>query len=350
MLESLNRSLLWFDKPSSRDLYPVAGVTHEWAQASVYAFGRLVSGDESAQVVAGRIHQEFELHASVGSDGRGSVLFTGYYSPSFQGSLTASSEYGYPLYRRPDDLVIDERSGEVLGRQVGEGDGFEPYPTRARLLASGALEGLELVWLRDGFEAYTIQIQGSALIRLPDGTSINVGYDGTNGRPYTSISLELVADGKLREDELSLPEVKDYFRRNPEALEVYARRNDRFVFFRVDSGENWPAGSLGLKVTPLRSLATDKAFFPPGAVVLVETAAPAEGGGTRRLFQFMLDQDTGGAIKSPGHADIYYGIGPLAEVLAGAQYAKGRLYYLLLRPERIDAWRRVMSSERAGSR
>ena len=107
-----------------------------------------------------------------------------------------------------------------MGGRWGGGDGFEPYPTRARLLASGALEGLELVWLRDGFEAYTIQIQGSALIRLPDGTKVNVGYDGTNGRPYTSISLELVADGKLREDQLSLPEVKDYFRRNPEALEV----------------------------------------------------------------------------------------------------------------------------------
>ena len=137
---------------------------------------------------------------------------------------------------------------------------------------------------------------------------------------------------------------------SPSESSSLQRSDTNFTVVRSYISEIRALMSFTLKVTPLRSLATDKAFFPPGAVVLVETAAPAEGGGTRRLFQFMLDQDTGGAIKSPGHADIYYGIGPLAEVLAGAQYAKGRLYYLLLRPERIDAWRRVMSSERAGSR
>lgn len=344
LVESLDNSLSWFEKPSSRNAFPVSGVSHEWARASVFAFRELLLSTESIPRLAERIAEEFELHASVGSDGRGTVLFTGYFAPSFEGSPVRTAEYRYPIYRRPADLVTDPATGDVLGRRVG--DSIVPYPARAELEASGALAGLELVWLRDPFDAYLIQIQGSAAISLPDGSTINIGFDGSNGRPYTSVSLALLADGKLKEDEISLPEVRDYFQRNPAELPRYLRLNERFIFFREDSGDDWPTGSLGIKVTPMRSLATDKSIFPPGAVVLVETLAPDRAGGSRRFQQFMLDQDSGGAMESPGRADIYYGTGPIAQSLAGGQYSEGRLFYVLLRPERLSDWQRRMGVSR----
>lgn len=336
LLAALEQSLSWFEKPSSRDYFPLEGVTHERAWASVYAFRELMLHSTDEIELARWIHDEFEIYESGGGDGRGTVTFTGYYSPAFAGSLSRSEEYRYPLYRRPADLVSDEETGETLGRRVG--NRLEPYPTRAELETSGMLTGGELVWLRDRLEAYVVQVQGSAAITLPDGSVFRVGYDGSNGREYVSVARQLLADGKLTEDELSLEEVRAYFEAHPEDLDPYLRRNPRFVFFRRDAGADWPAGSLGVKVTPLRTLATDKSVYPAGGVVLVLTYNSDESGRMRRFEQIMLDQDTGGAIQTAGRADIYYGVGARAEAAAGNQYSEGRLYYLFLKPERVREW------------
>ncbi len=286
--------------------------------------------------MARRIRAEFVFYRSSGGDGRGTVLFTGYYTPAFRASLTPSDEFPYPLYRRPDDLVVDEMTGEVKGRRVGER--VLRYPTRADIEKSGVLAGTELAWLRDRFEAYLVHLQGSAALLLPDGTTLNVAYAGNNGHDYVSVARQLVADGKLREDQLGLEGVRSYFKANPEDLEPYLHRNPRFVFFREGDSSAWPVGSLGSPVTPLRTLAADKSVFPPGGVVLVVTEVAGRRGRREKLVQFMLDQDSGGAIRSPGRADIYFGVGPEAEVRAGGQYAEGQLYYLFLKPERVEGW------------
>ncbi len=336
LLEALGQSLSWYEKPSSRDYFPIAGVTHERAWASVYAFRELLLHATDAIELARWIHEEFEIYESAGGDGRGTVVFTGYYSPAFAGALSRSEEYRYPLYQRPDDLVSDPETGATHGQRVG--DRIVPYPTRAEIERSGMLAGSELVWLRDRFEAYVVHVQGSAAITLPDGSVFRVGYDGNNGRDYVSVARALVDDGALAEDELSLLEVRAYFDAHPEDLDRYLRRNPRFVFFREEGGTDWPIGSLGVKVTPLRTLATDKEIFPAGGVVLVITYTSDASGRMRRFEQVMLDQDTGGAIRTAGRADIYYGVGPEAEAVAGNQYAEGRLYYLFLKPERVGEW------------
>jgi membrane-bound lytic murein transglycosylase A len=66
-------------------------------------------------------------------------------------------------------------------------------------------------------------------------------------------------------------------------------------------------------------------------VTFVDTEGIEVSGSTRPIQRFMLDQDTGGAIRAPGRADIYMGEGDDAETLAGGQYAEGRLYYFFLR-------------------
>src|SRR5690606_37002692 len=106
-------------------------------------------------------------------------------------------------------------------------------------------------------------------------------------------------------------------------------------------------GSLGVKVSPETTLATDKSIYPRGGVVLVDTKAVTFSHGQQRFLRFMLDQDTGGAIQAPGRADIYMGEGASAEILAGGQYAEGRLYYLFLKPEYLHRFLPMTAAARS---
>ena len=333
------RSLAWFDKPSSVQFFPVNAITHEHARASVFALHVLLSGGFGPKQELKMIRRDFDLYQSVGWDGMGTVLFTGYYTPIVSASRTRTPTFRHPLYRQPADLMTDPATGAVRGRRVGQG--VVPYPTRRQIESDPArfgLEGQELVWLPDRFTAYLVHLQGSARCEFTDGSTLYIGYAASNGRPYTSVSRLLAAEGKLDPNTLSLPAVQDHFRRHPEQLEPYIRRNNRFIFFKEYDGIEWPAGSLGFAVTPRRSLATDKTVFPRACITLVDTTIAASAGGTARFQQLLLDQDTGGAIRAAGRADIYMGIGPEAEKIAGLQYAEGQLYYLLLKRDRLAGW------------
>jgi membrane-bound lytic murein transglycosylase A len=216
-----------------------------------------------------------------------------------------------------------------------------PHPTRRQLEGEdglqgvqGRLRGLELVWLRDRLEAYLVQVQGSARLQLTDGTTMSIGYAGRTDYPYVSIGRELVNDGKFREEELTLPIVIEHFRNHPADLNLYLPRNDRFVFFQ-ETGGTPATGSLGVPVTANRSIATDKTLMPPGALALIQTQLPdADGSGgfsQRFVNRYVLDQDTGGAIRGAGRVDIFMGTGTSAGDRAGLINTPGTLYYLLLK-------------------
>ena len=339
--EAGQRSLQWFALPSTRQHYPVGPITHEQAQASVQALLQ-IDGSDPAQALQA-IERDFDIWESVGWDGSGEVLYTAYYSPTFQASRERREEFQWPLYQRPDDLLIESGTGRVLGRRVGSG-GIEPYPTRAELERSGTLRGRELVYLPSALDAYLIGANGSAKLRMIDGSTMYVGYDGTNGRPYTSLGKVLETEGKLPEGGANIDAIRDYFRQHPEQLQSYLDRNPRFVFFQRYDGGNWPAGSLGFPVTPWRSLATDKSIFPRGTPVLASAELHyrmdccGEPTIDEPLRQLMFDQDTGGAIRAAGRADLYLGVGDEAGGIAGQIKAPGRLYYLLLKRERVAAY------------
>jgi membrane-bound lytic murein transglycosylase A len=338
LTDALDRSLNWFGMPSARSRYPSHGIPFEVARASIFAFDQLLAAGNSEQAFRRAILSDFDVYTSVGNDQLGTVVFTGYYSPIFAASPQQTPVYRYPLYRRPDDLLSDPATGEILGKRDAQG-ATSTYPTRRQIEDSNMLAGQELVWLKDRLDAYLIHVQGSAKLTMPDGSSMYVGYAGTNGHAYTSLGKALAADGKLAAERLSLPAIRTYFKTHPHELDQYIRRNDRFVFFLVSSASKWPSGSLGFKVEPLRSLATDKSVFPAGMVTLVATQLPNGSRSVERFTQFMLDQDTGGAINAPGRADIYVGIGDDAGQVAGRLLHQGRLYYLLLKPRRVAYWR-----------
>jgi len=206
-----------------------------------------------------------------------------------------------------------------------------PYPTR-REIENGALlsnQELELVWLRDPVDAYIAHVNGSAFIELDDGSEMRLGYSGKNGRAYTSLGGELIEAGVMTKEDVSLATIRHWARTRPQDVDNFLARNDSYVFFTPIDG--FPRGSLNVEVATERSLATDKTLFPPAAPVFVDADLPREDGRGRRTFaKLMLDQDTGGAIRTAGRADIYLGVGPAAEARAGATRSEGQLYYLFL--------------------
>jgi membrane-bound lytic murein transglycosylase A len=323
MSQAIDRSLQYLETNSATAAYrqyPVAGFTADRVYRSLERFRQLLQTARSPEALQAAVLQEFDLYQSIGKDGQGTVSFTGYFEPTYRASRTPTADYRYPLYRLPSDLA-----------QWGK-----PQPTRVQLEGTdglqgtkGQLKGLEFVWLRDRLEAYLVQVQGSARLQLTDGTTLSVGVAGHTDYPYTSVGRELVNAGIFTLEELTLPKLIQYFRDNPADLDLYLPRNNRFVFFAPTNGA--PAtGSLGFAVTPERSIATDKSLMPPGALALIQTQLP-DAQGQELRSRFVLDQDTGGAIRGAGRVDIFMGTGTQAGDRAGLINGTGQLYYLLLK-------------------
>lgn len=191
-----------------------------------------------------------------------------------------------------------------------------------------------MVWLKSRLEAYLIQVQGSARLQLTNGRTMTIGFDGSTDYEYVSLGKELINEGIFQPEELSLPKLIDYFEANPTELSNYIPRNNRFIFFRETFGSP-PIGSIGVPVLAERSIATDKSIFPPGAIAFIATQLPYQraNGDWLKLpvSRYVLDQDTGSAIKGAGRVDIFLGTGPNTQTRAGLVNDPGNLYYLLLK-------------------
>jgi membrane-bound lytic murein transglycosylase A len=327
---AINHSLNYLRKPSSKQFYPVGDITHDRAIKSLEAFAELLDSGLAGGQLNLAIREKFDVYMSIGCDDHGTVLFTGYYTPIFDGSFTRTGRFQYPLYKQPEDLVKNSK-GEIVGRRMPDGQ-ILPYPPRAVLEDSMMLRGKELAWLGDPFEVYIAHVQGSAKLRLPDGKLATVGYAANNGHEYKSVAQELVKDGKIPPDQISLSAMIDYFKKYRDQVKTYVRRNARFVFFRKEEGQ--PLGCLNEPVTAYRSIATDKSIFPRASLTFITTTLPRPVAGrpVKQIYSgFALDQDAGGAIRAPGRCDVYMGQGDVAGQLAGQTYQEGRLYYLILK-------------------
>ncbi len=264
---------------------------------------------------------------------------TGYYEPLLEASLTPHPDYPVPLHGNPGDQITvdlgkfrENLEGTTLIGRL-EGRKIIPYYTREEIL-DGALRGrgLEIIWVKDPFSAYNIQIQGSGRARLPDGTFIGIGYAGKNGHANTLAGRVLVAEGYMEKDQVSLQSIKKWLEQNPAKLEYVLNKNASYVFFRLLESGDGPFGSAGAALTAKHSIAVDPAYIPLGLPVWISGNAPDLDDPTgdpvrfRRLF---IAQDTGGAIKGELRADIFYGFGEEAELIAGHMNNQGAFTLLL---------------------
>lgn len=309
-----------------------------WAKACQGAETLSVQPNEIRQFLEAR----FNAFALSDSTGARSGRITGYYEPLLRGSLTREGPYQTPLYRAPQDLIHVDLSSiypelkalRLRGRL--EGGRIVPYHTRAEIETRGLLSGQELLWVDDPVEAFFLQVQGSGRVLLPNGETIRLGYAEQNGHPYQSIGRWLVDRGEMRLSDASMQGIKDWVARNPHRRDELLHQNPSMVFFKEINHVNsnaGPPGSMGLPLTPERSLAVDPRFVAEGSLVFLDTRVPRAGvpaGDTGVPFQrLMIAQDKGSAILGVHRGDIFFGTGAAAGEVAGRMRSEGTMYLVL---------------------
>ena len=272
-------------------------------------------------------------------------FLTGYYEPIVDGSRTLTDDFKVAVYARPKDLVHMGRkrkaesfpnTGRVV-RRIARGK-YVPYFDRAQI-EDGALatRKLELAYLKDANDLLFIQIQGSARIRLTDGSLLRVNYDAHNGHPYTPVGRILIERGIIPREEMSMDRIRKWMAENPDGGKELRRQNKSFVFFRATgSPENEEArGAQGIPLTANRSIAVDRVLHVYGTPFFIGAELPIETETSSTKFRkLMIAQDTGSAIVGPARADIYFGAGDEAGKVAGR--IKNPARFVMLMPKALD--------------
>ena len=343
---SILKSLSYLNKiPADREfIFGQDRYTTDHMIVSLQQFLDFIQARPSTEELNEFIQTNYRVYRSVGRDGWGEVLYTGYYEPHLRGSLIRSEEYQFPIYTKPDDLVTidlslfnEKYSGQrIIGRFTEES--VVPYYERSEIDTAGALEGKTevLAWVTDPVDVFFLQIQGSGKVYLDNGEVINVHYHTTNGQPYRSVGKFLIDEEKIPLEEMSMQKIREYLNNHPEEMDEVFNYNPSYVFFKIEP--EGPLGNINVKLTPGRSIALDRYIFPPAALAFIQTEKPEIDSTGQihnwKLFtRFALNQDTGGAIRGPGRADLFWGSGPYAEIAAGHMKHTGELYFLVLKPD-----------------
>ena len=256
--------------------------------------------------------------------------FTSYYEAEIKASYEKSDKYNVPVHGKPADLVefnpkdFDPSlpSKRLLGRVQNQK--LVPYYTREEIVSRG-VNAPVILWGDSYVDIYIMQIQGSALADLDDGSKIRISFADTNGRPFKGIGSILLSNGILEPGQASMGQIKKLLKQNPQIADKYLNENQRYVFHRL-SGAEGPIGAMGLPLSAGRSLAVDKTFIPLGSLLWLETTGP----NGEKIEKLVAAQDIGGAIKGAVRGDYFWGSGgdDVLE-LAGRMNSKGRYFILL---------------------
>jgi len=342
LISAIRRNIRYLEllDPETIFHYGNQAVTCRHVKESQQAFLKLLDENPDPEAFDRAIRKNFLVFRATGREGNEKVLFTGYFEPLYEARMSPDDTFRYPIYHRPADLITADLSlfrsdlnGEkIVGRLKDQQ--LLPYFSRYEIDEAKALEGrnLEIAWLKDPVDVAFLQIQGSGRLRLRDGSMIHVGFSGSNGLAYRSIGKYLADKGHLLMADISMQSIRSYLKEHPDIVKEVLYTNPSYVFFeRLPAG---PLGNIRVPLTPGRSLALDAKIFPKGALAFISCQKPSlKSDGTvaewNRFSRFVLNQDTGGAIKGAGRADIFWGSGPYAEAAAGHLKHEGELYLLI---------------------
>jgi peptidoglycan lytic transglycosylase A len=347
LARSIEQSLVYFNRVplSRRYAYGTEMFDAGHMIRTLERFQALLADNLSIEELNARIKEEFIVYKSAGGDA-GDVLFTGYYEPTYKGSLEQDSTYAFPVYSTPVDLLqidlalfSDQYKGHkrLTARVNPDTRRVVPYYSREQINnISDFLDRADpVVWLESRVDRFFLEIQGSGRVTLEQGGQLRIHYAGSNGNAYRSVGRYLIEKNEIAKEDMSMQAIRHWLEQNPHRMDEVLHYNESFVFFKTEDGG--PYGSINVEVTPLRSIATDQRIFPNGALCFAQAALPdpellepLEQWGSTALF--VLNQDTGGAIRGPGRADLFCGNGPYAEFTAGHMNTRGQLYFLVLKP------------------
>ncbi len=324
----------------------IGGTIADWRApcAAISGVSDAAAGSPADDGAVRSLIEQLFVPFKVSFGGEENGLFTGYYEAELRGALFPGGGYNAPLYKRPSDLVTvdlrhfdEDLAGKRVTGRVKDGR-LVPYHARDEIDA-GVIDSanLELLWAEDPIDVFFLHIQGSGRVLLPDGSTMRVGFDGSNGLPFVAIGRLLIDEGYVSRANASMQSIREWLRNNPEQATELMQRNPRYIFFRKIEGEG-PIGAQGVALTPRRSLAVDPSFIPLGAPIFLDTTWPGSSAANPRpLRRLMVAQDTGSAIKGAVRGDFFWGAGDPALAEAGRMKQRGS-YYLLL-PQAVAARR-----------
>ena len=250
---------------------------------------RIAKGlDLSDGAPAKAFFEEHFLPVRISRLGEGEGFVTGYYEPVLEGSRTQTDVYNVPVYSRPSNLFVRgatqssnglPNKGQVF-RKIGRRK-LVPYYDRAEI-EDGAIagRGLEICWLKDPTDLLFAQIQGSARVKLEDGSTVRINYDAHNGYPYTPVGRILIDRGIVPKEQMSMQKIREWMEANPDGAKELRRQNRSYIFFREVqlSDKDEAVGAQGVPLTPGRSIAVDKSLHVYGTPFFIEGELPIEFG------------------------------------------------------------------------
>ncbi|MFQ5715530.1 MAG: MltA domain-containing protein [Nitrospinales bacterium] len=299
-------------------------------------FLRLLRENLDPEEFSQKVREKFIFYPA-GLGGKKRVVFTGYYTPVIQASRVWRNGYDYPLYRMPGRLLkVNYRYSQFYPGDFeepgteAEGVNYTREDIDGRRILNNL--NLEIAWLKNDMERYFLHIQGSGILEYADGSREGVQYMGSNGYPYQGIGSLMLRDGVLPSSQGSMQGIKKYFEDHPQDIPKYLFQNKRYIFFQL-SNEN-PRGASGAEVVGGRSIATDLSIYPAGALGFIMARKPTldnlnEITGWEEFSRFVINQDTGSAIRGPGRADLYFGVGNRAGEAAGHYMESGKMIFLI---------------------
>jgi membrane-bound lytic murein transglycosylase A len=301
--------------------------------ATMEDFHALIASGLSNEQLDAQVRARFDVYRSPGRFGYGGVLYTAYNDPVFEGSLTPDATHRFPIYKAPASSGISNERfdrGQIIG---------------------GALKGkgLELAWLKHPAEAYLFELEGSGLIKLADGRTMRIEYAASNGRKFQGLGAQAERNGLLAPMEIAAAKGRNVYLEKPELALKELARNPRVIFF--DGQVVAPqAVQSSLDLFPGRSVATDLDYFPRGGLGFVWLDRPSEFTAENKkpssyqsLARFIVNHDTGNAIRGPGRIDIYWGADQTAQLAAGQLRQPGSLFSFLKKGTSLLAAKPVTS-------
>ncbi|HEY2661751.1 MAG TPA: MltA domain-containing protein [Caulobacteraceae bacterium] len=249
-------------------------------------------------------------------------LLTAYYAPEYEARSSRHGEFTAPVRARPSDLImldLGQFDPGLAGRKISGrivGGQLSPYPDRAAIEAAPAEQ--PLAWMRPE-DLFFLQIQGSGVLKLPEGRRMKAIYTGNNGRPFVGIANVLRDRGALATGDTSAEAIHAWLaaHRGSEA-DAVMRLDPRYVFFKLEPDDGMePAGAAGIPLIPGRSLAVDLTKHALGGLYWIDATTPSLTGAFPAYRRVALALDAGGAIKGDVRADLYLGAGAAAGTEAG---------------------------------
>ncbi len=301
---------------------------------------RLKQGDDLNEAIS----EIFDVYEVLRQGEKGQLLVTGYYQPEFVASSSKTDEFNVPVLSPPPDLIgvrLRDFDPSLPAMTLwGRIDGqrllpyFKRYEIEQRFKDVPSLFN-PLCWLSSPVDLLELQIQGSAIIKI-NGKRRFIHYAASNGRPYKSVGKILLKRGFLDKQSLTWPKIRKWANEHPKVFNKILSQNGRYIFFKWE--ENGPLGCYGKVLVPGVSVALDKRLFPPGLPLIVKLPLPPlhlDGLGWLRarsrqpVSLFVINHDTGSAIKGPFRMDLYTGTGQYAGILAGHLKQCARMFILV---------------------